>query len=57
MATRPPAPPPRGPLITPPAGRSTLRTVLLVIAWTVGGFVALVVVGTGLIFPTCAAAS
>jgi len=54
MSTRPPAPPPRGPRFTPPdEGGSTLRTVLKVVAWIVGGLVLLSIVGTGLLFAIC----
>ena len=42
------------PQFTPPdGGGSTLRTVLKVLAWIVGGFVVLLVVGVGLLFATC----
>ena len=54
MATRPPAPPPRGPqFAAPDGGGSGLRTVLKVVAWVFGGLVVLLVVGTGLLFAIC----
>ena len=54
MATRPPAPPPRGPQFTPPdGGKNTAATVIKVIAYVFGGLVVLVVVGTGLLFAIC----
>lgn len=56
MATRPPAPPPRGPEFRPPDEPSTIVTVLKVLAYVVGGFVLLVVAGMGLLLATCALA-
>ena len=54
MATRPPLPPPRGPQLTPPdPGPSSLRTMLKVAAYIVGGIVLLMVVGVGLLFAIC----
>ena len=53
MASQPPSPP-REPEFLPPRKGSTLGTVLRVLLWIVGGFVVLAVVGTGLLFATCA---
>jgi hypothetical protein len=54
MATRPPAPPPRGPQFTPPdGGGAGLRQLLKFLAYFVGGIVVLMLVGAGLLFATC----
>ena len=54
MATRPPAPPPRGPQFNPPDGKGPgLRQLLKFLAYFVGGVAVLMFVGIGLLFATC----
>jgi hypothetical protein len=54
MATRPPAPPPRGPQFIPPdGGRNTAATVIKLIAYVFGVLVVLLVVGAGLLVAVC----